>query len=258
MRNNLKRLGIISIFFALVLVKTGFAEQNLPYLHSIRVENKNTNSNHGVITRVSLFTKNPVKLSQQFPTAKVNVHKDRIDIEYSKYLPTPINYNKRYLHPSFLIDYDEAIFKKIEKEVSNKIGVQVGAEALSNYTFSLLVKTMDRLYDAASIVAAQQKGDCSEHAIFLTAMFRIFKIPAKTVHGIVLRFSKEKNQWTGYGHAWVEYYEDGRWQGIDPTFNQKVDNRYIPNFAIETEDMSSSFYILNQEASYGIEKVVIY
>lgn len=62
----------------------------------------------------------------------------------------------------------------------------------------------------------EPKGDATEHARLFVALARAVGIPAREVRGLVYLGDEE----TAFGgHAWAEVAIDGRWQGVDPTWN---------------------------------------
>ncbi len=65
-------------------------------------------------------------------------------------------------------------------------------------------------------VLDRQAGDCTEFALLFTAMARAVGLPAREVSGLV--YLGDERQGFG-GHAWVEVAIDGKWTGVDPTWN---------------------------------------
>ncbi len=59
-------------------------------------------------------------------------------------------------------------------------------------------------------------GDCTEHALLLTEMLNAIDIPARQVSGLI--YLGDDKQRFG-GHVWVEFFNDGYWQAVDPTWN---------------------------------------
>ncbi|MRX26802.1 transglutaminase family protein [Kangiella sp. HZ709] len=69
-------------------------------------------------------------------------------------------------------------------------------------------------------------GDCTEHALLLTEMLNAIDIPARQVSGLIY-LGDEKQRFGG--HVWVEFFNDGYWQAIDPTWNlTNVSATHIP------------------------------
>jgi transglutaminase-like putative cysteine protease len=65
----------------------------------------------------------------------------------------------------------------------------------------------------ASEVVRSREGDCTEHAVLLTAVLRARQVPARTVIGLVY-FEPES---AFAGHAWTEAWLGGRWVPLDAT-----------------------------------------
>ncbi len=81
--------------------------------------------------------------------------------------------------------------------------------ATQNFSFS-------HAFATAAEVAATREGDCSENAVFLAALARARKIPARAAVGLVY---VEGRQSFGY-HMWTEVYVEGRWIPLDATLGQ--------------------------------------
>ncbi len=125
---------------------------------------------------------------------------------------------KRDQASSFVIDYDEASFTApiAELEQSGRTG---SPEAIATFAEAYISeKTYARSFDIASRVATSRAGDCTEHAVFTTALLRRFGFKARVVLGIVLVGlvdAGSEGRIFAFGHAWVERYADGRWQIVD-------------------------------------------
>ena len=65
----------------------------------------------------------------------------------------------------------------------------------------------------------QEKGVCQDYAHILISILRADQIPCRYIAGLY-------NQ-SGETHAWVEYWTDGGWVGIDPTNNCYVNDNYL-------------------------------
>ena len=71
-------------------------------------------------------------------------------------------------------------------------------------------------FAAASEVAQNLAGDCTEHGVLTAAMCRAVGIPARVVVGLVYATNLD-----GFGyHLWNEVYIHGRWVAIDASFDQ--------------------------------------
>ncbi|MEM1229095.1 MAG: transglutaminase-like domain-containing protein [Pseudomonadota bacterium] len=70
------------------------------------------------------------------------------------------------------------------------------------------------------------RGDCTEFADLLTTLARAAGLPARTVIGMAY---EDGAQPALAFHAWNQVQVDGRWQAVDPTWNQlKVDATHWP------------------------------
>ena len=67
-------------------------------------------------------------------------------------------------------------------------------------------------------------GDCTEYADLLTTMARALGLPARTVTGLAY----DADRATFALHSWNEVAVEGRWQGVDPTWDQvRLDATHI-------------------------------
>jgi len=81
---------------------------------------------------------------------------------------------------------------------------------------------------AGSVLSAlaDGRGECTDFADLLTTMARAAGYPARNIYGLAY---KDGPRPAFMFHAWNEIYADGRWQAVDPTWNQtRVDATHIP------------------------------
>jgi transglutaminase-like putative cysteine protease len=65
-------------------------------------------------------------------------------------------------------------------------------------------------------VLQTKKAECQGHAYLYTAFARSLEIPTRVVSGLVY-----SEQFKGFlYHSWSVSFVNGRWQAIDPSFNQ--------------------------------------
>ena len=74
-------------------------------------------------------------------------------------------------------------------------------------------KNFSQAFASAAEVARSREGDCTEHAVFLAALCRARRIPARTAFGLVY-LSRPR---AFFYHMWTEAYIDKRWIPIDGT-----------------------------------------
>lgn len=129
--------------------------------------------------------------------------------------------------PTFLLDFDAAPFLEIKKEIIHTFGKKPSPADLTSYTNGYIEKkNLSRGFDIASTVAKSRTGDCTEHAVFLAALLRMFGYPSQITVGYVVH--KYPSGWKILGHAWVEYTADGGYYAADAAMNQEVDRAYLP------------------------------
>lgn len=162
--------------------------------------------------------------------------------------------------PSFIIDYNLEVFQQLRKEIIAAHGAGPGGENLAAYVNRYIEnKNYTRGFDVASRVAERKEGDCTEHAALLVSLMRMFKIPAKMAFGIKIFTGREGEGYGAFGHAWVEYLDNGKWKAADPTLGMDVDHTYIPLGVLKNEEMDYSMDLvaLIQRQPYRVEEAGI-
>jgi len=149
--------------------------------------------------------------------------------------PQPVQHERR--EATFVIDYDEPSVQEL------LAGVPEGPkspEALEGFVSSTLEKTHGRGFDIASRVATLKKGDCTEHAVLLTALLRASGHSARVVVGVVVLLAPRGA--AAAGHAWVEVARDGAWRVLDSALLGSREDRvvllYLPTVVLEEEGPS--------------------
>lgn len=122
-----------------------------------------------------------------------------------------------YREPSAWVQSDSSLIIDLARqavgEASEPAAQMRAAEAfVREYIFG---KTLSVGYASALEVATSRQGDCTEHALLLTAIARARGIPARVVTGFayVPAFGSKRDVFVP--HAWMEAHIDGRWQGFD-------------------------------------------
>jgi transglutaminase-like putative cysteine protease len=139
--------------------------------------------------------------------------------------------------PSFLIDYDEPVFAKLRATVEDRFGAHPTPEQLAGFVNGYIAnKNMQRGDDIASTVATRREGDCTEHAVLLAALVRLFGGGARVVGGVALLDVDHRPY--AFGHAWVEIAEGKRWRPLDATRpTERPDGRWLPIEVTRDESM---------------------
>ncbi len=163
----------------------------------------------------------PASLSQQVKrldehTAEITVRAVRPTTDKSKYAETAVDVpTDADRNPNNFIQSDDPLIVAQAKEAAGeeadpwKVAVALEAyvnRAVTKKDFSLALAT-------ASEVAKNREGDCKAHAVYLAALARARKIPARVAMGLVYM---PQSQTFGY-HMWTEVYLAGRWIGLDGT-----------------------------------------
>ncbi len=116
-----------------------------------------------------------------------------------------------YRGATFVIDFDEPSVEALRVKLVAAYGESPSLSELVRFTDDFVArKGLDRGFELASQVASHASGDCTEHAVLLTALARATGKPARVVLGIALL--RESAGVRAYGHAWSEIHENGAWQ----------------------------------------------
>lgn len=133
---------------------------------------------------------------------------------------------------------------RITKMAAEAVGTAKHAKAyptvdrLRKYVSRIIIdKSLGVGFATAGDVARMREGDCTEHAVLLTALARARRIPARGVIGLVYvpRFAGKRNIF-GF-HMWTQVLLDNKWIDLDAALNQTdVDPTHIALFTTELGD----------------------
>lgn len=130
------------------------------------------------------------------------------------------NLDRLYLYPSQktkMSDEMNEFYSKLVIPENTVDAVRAISNAVNEYmTYE---KGVTNINTAAKEAFAAKKGVCQDFAHIAIAFMRKAKIPARYVAGFI--------EGDGETHAWVEYYADGAWYGIDPTNKTEIEYGYI-------------------------------
>ena len=108
------------------------------------------------------------------------------------------------------------------------------ADALTQFATAYIArKSMRRGFDLASQVARSREGDCTEHAVFLAALLRHAKLPARVMLGLVVVVFEGRPQ--AFGHAWTEVWQGGKWTVADAAISREFGPVYLPTEEVVDE-----------------------
>jgi hypothetical protein len=115
---------------------------------------------------------------------------------------------------NFIQSDDPLIVSQAKEAVGDETDPWKVAVALEAYVHrAITMKDFSQALATASEVARNREGDCTEHAVYLAALARARKIPARVAVGLVYMPQSQ----TFGGHMWTELYVAGRWIGLDGT-----------------------------------------
>lgn len=115
----------------------------------------------------------------------------------------------------------ENIFSFYEQNKPSSKDVISRVEALSEGLHNTITY-MGGVTDTSTTAEQAMKlhtGVCQDYAHILLSLLRIERIRCRYVSGLAFE--------SGETHAWVEFYNNGRWIGIDPTHNRLISDHYI-------------------------------
>ena len=144
----------------------------------------------------------------------------------------------RHFADSFVIDYEEPAVVDVVTTLRNRHGDHPSRGELAEFVHDYIDdKSYLASFDLPSKVAATRRGDCTEHAVLLTALARATGHPARVALGVVL--VEIADSVLAFGHAWTEIHDGERWHIADATEpendEQVVRVRYLPFIALEDE-----------------------
>ena len=80
-------------------------------------------------------------------------------------------------------------------------------------------KNLDSILATADEAAKARAGDCTEHAVLLTALLRADGIPSRTATGVLYVDAFAGKQHLFAYHMWSQAFLDGRWVDLDATLD---------------------------------------
>lgn len=139
---------------------------------------------------------------------------------------------------SFIVDFQDPAVENLVDSLVAQHGQQPDIQNLTQFVFDTIPKkNHSRGFDFASRVAKEGEGDCTEHAVLITALARATNRPARIVLGLLL--IEVESVFSVYGHAWSEIHDGGNWHIADATLPvlalPKAIVKYIPLLSLTNE-----------------------
>ena len=187
--------------------------------------------------------------------------------------------DSQYLANTFVIDYEEASVKAVTdaflsdngkglKAEDDGIGASVQETKVESYSAEVGAKieafianyitepSYIHSFSFASTVAKSRSGDCTEYAVLSAALARALAIPARVVVGTII--VDDGSTVEAIGHAWNEFWFDGRWWRIDAAMYgaESAKTFYLPSHILKNEGpgyaLSLSKAVLNSPESITV------
>jgi len=216
----------------LAALPTAAAAEGL-YLHSVPIAGAAA-PDRPLLVRA--FVADAPALAARMPDAARPVAPDQVEIGLATYPELEPRAPELYRAASFVIDFDEPAVRALREGLAARYGDSPSLDELRAFAGdSIPRKSMDRGFDLASRVARSGAGDCTEHAVLLTALARAAGRPARVVLGVLIaRIGGERR---AFGHAWAEIHDGGHWVPVDatPIAHEVEGPVYLPLSVLEDE-----------------------
>ena len=150
-------------------------------------------------------------------TAEVTVRAVRPDAVETKASATDAPTADDLKSNNFIQSDDPLIVAQAKEAAGGETDAWKQAVALEAYVHRVMTEVdFTRAFATAAEAAKTGQGDCKAHAVYLAALARALKIPARVAVGLVY---VPQAQAFG-GHMWTEVYVGGRWIGMDGTLGK--------------------------------------
>jgi hypothetical protein len=122
---------------------------------------------------------------------------------------------EKHLEPTRLMEVDSPLLRAAAREIVGETrDARTAARRIADYVFTRLHKKSPDIGQPTALqIHTSRVGDCSEHALYFTALCRAAGIPARRCSGYVCI----GDDWGA--HSWCEIWV-GEWIGADPTTNE--------------------------------------
>ncbi len=239
----MKQPGILLTLLGVIVGPIALADDDLPYLATVTIE-RGPGAHELLGERIvsTLHVDTPEKAA----AALANIDGlDIIDVDdkgvHIAFVDRPTvagTADTRFLENSWVVDFEEKAVKTLAADIRTELEAVPTVDELERYVHDHIVdKSYTRAFDLASQVAASSAGDCTEHAVLLTAMARAYGHPARVVIGNLILESDSGLY--AFGHAWTEIHDGERWTIRDATLPETGSDvqqlRYLPMAILNDE-----------------------
>lgn len=250
---------IASGLLCLLISVASLAQENTLFIGQVQIEDARSIINNQHSLQYKIIHKAPDVLHRHlvewFP--QLDSQSTSLIVRSARYprAKKPV-VSEKHRATTFLIDYAEPSVKQLADKIAITHRNTPSAYALEQFVHDYISdKNYANGFDIASQVARSQEGDCTEHAVLLTALLRMYGYPARVVTGVYISLDEPVS---AYGHAWTEFYSNHRWNGLDATrINSNVNLQYLPLAVIEDETISYAIGLMNVLQTLAIERIII-
>lgn len=139
-------------------------------------------------------------------------YEEEIDTDLAMVFAHPHGLNKA---GNAIQNFYETKIKNIEASRYNKV-IEIVKLLYMEYEYQAGVTSVDTTAEEAFRLG---HGVCQDFSHILIALLHLSGITARYVTGFIIG--------EGKSHAWVEFLDNDKWYGVDPTHNKLVDDEYI-------------------------------
>lgn len=126
----------------------------------------------------------------------------------------------RNLRPTPEVDADAPAVLALARELTAGAATdREKADRIVAWVYDNLRKDLSTNLGTASGVLERKVGDCTEHALLVTALARAAGLPARQVSGLI--YVGDELGFFGW-HAWTQIVLDGRWVAVDASWNEPI------------------------------------
>ncbi|MEM1181990.1 MAG: transglutaminase domain-containing protein [Acidobacteriota bacterium] len=154
----------------------------------------------------------------------------RVIVDLDRIAPEPLTDGdrRRYLAPSTYLDFTAPAIVALHAAAVDGRPAELPAAERARALRRLVnrhldEKNLDSILATAGDAAASRSGDCTEHAVLLSALLRADGIPARVATGVIYVDAFAGKRHLFAYHMWSQAYLDGRWIDLDATLADGVD-----------------------------------
>ena len=147
---------------------------------------------------------------------------------------------------------DEEIQRFARRGAGHRVEAEDQAEAIRRaVNRHINLKNLGTAFASASDTVRRKTGDCTEHAVLLTAALRAQNIPARVVNGLVWARNVSGGRSSAFvWHMWTQALIDGEWRDLDATITGPKPF-HAAHLAVSVNDLSTESF--NRSATEMLE-----